>query len=251
MHPLPSVLNSIAVVLVRPESPGNVGAVARIIRNFGLGPLRIVGEPLQTEPEAKRLAHRSLGILQEARVYPDLTSALAGCGWVVATSGRVRRRGPRPIPIRSAVSRLVWQAEGGPGALVFGPESDGLSLGDLARCDEVIRIPQRTSGPALNLAQAVAIFGAELFYAALLPGTLAPPPMVAREEVDRVVRRMVRLARHCGLPVRNRPEEMSDELRRVFTDHAYTPYELAVVELWLAQIEWFVGLRPALPERDS
>jgi len=251
MSAAPSVLSAIAIVLVRPETAANVGAVARVIRNFGLGPLRIIGEPLHKEAEAERLAHRSLDVLRKAEAFPDLTSALAGAQWAIGTSRRMRREGPSSTPVRTAASRIVRLAEGGSGALVFGPESDGLSRADLARCDEVVRIPQRRDSPALNLAQAAAIVGSELFTAALAPAALPPTTAAGREGRERVVRRMTRLARHCGLAVRNRPEELAQTLGPMFGSGSYSSHELAAFELWLGQIEWFVGLSQNVPERGG
>jgi len=249
---LPFGLDRIAVVLVRPESPGNVGAVARIVRNFGFGPLRVVAAAgITEEAEARRLAHRSLDVLSRAEHYPDLPGALAERRWVVGTSGRLGRTRAEPAAARSVAARLAWQAETHPGAIVFGPESEGLSLGDLAWCDEVIRIPQRMPGPSLNLAQAAAVVCSEIFQAALVPGSRPPMDMAGWEDVNRVARRMARAARHCGMAVRNRPEELPEVVRRVLTNHAYTPHELAVLERWLAQIEWFVGLEHRPPCGDA
>ncbi len=241
----PTALAGIAFVMVRPEVPGNVGAAARIVRNFGIGDLRIVGDRLHEEGDARRLAHGSLDVLDEARVFDDLSEAIADCERVVGSSGRSgrnARRGETAATVRCAASRLVGLSEAARVAVVFGPESDGLSLRDLAACDEFVQIPQRRPGPSLNLAQAVAIVGSELFQAALVPGRPAPREFAAREDVGRMVSRMSRLARHCGLPVRNRPEQIGEAVHTVFAAHDYSPFDLSVLERWLAQVEWFVGL---------
>ena len=254
MDSSPPLLAGVAVVLVRPETPGNVGAVARIIRNFGLGQLRIVGEPLHESADARRVAHRSHDVLAAAAVFDDLPSAFVGCRWSVGASGRRghnARRGNPPVAIRSAAARLAHQAARSPGAIVFGPESDGLSLTDLARCDEIVRIPQRTPGPSLNLAQAVAVVGAELFQAALIPGGAPPPELAPCDDVHRLARRLSRVARHCGLTVRNRPEQFDESVRQVLAGHSPTTFELSVLERWLAQVEWFVGLSSSTPQSDS
>lgn len=252
MAPEPSTLRNVHIVLVRPETAGNVGAVARIIQNFGLGELRIVsdrptdavdeGNGILNEKEAERLAHRSADVLDSARTFPELTAALADCAWSVAFSRRTGRRRSEPLPIRSYVQAMLLNAEAGPGAAVFGPESDGLSVSDLGHCDEIVIIPQRSPGPSLNLAQAVAIFGAEAFQAALTPGSLAPPERARALDLERVVFRAARLARHCGLSVRNRPEETFEDLRQATLKGAFRPHDLAVIERCIAQIEWFTGL---------
>ena len=245
----PSALSNIHMVLVRPETPGNVGAAARIIHNFGLGELRIVedrpdtaGVSINHQSEARMFAHRSLDILESARRFPDLVSALEGCHWTVALSRRLGRKREQSRPIRSHISQVILNAEGAPGAAIFGPESDGLSLNDLTHCDITMHIPQRSPGPSLNLAQAVAVFGSEAFQNALVPGSLSPPEHPRTDDVERVVRRSARLARYCGLTVRNRPEETIEDLRRVLLHSDICPHDLAVVERWIAQIEWFVGI---------
>ena len=240
-----SHLEGAAIVLVRPESPGNVGAVARIIRNFGLGELRLVqpaDRDLLSNREAGAMAHRSGDILAGASVFPTLRDALGDRRWVVAASGRDGRERMTLVPVRSMAREIVALLPDAPGALVFGPESDGLSERDLSECDRVLTIPQRRPGPALNLAQAVAVVASELFQAVSAPGGPVPAPPASRESAGRMIRRMARVARHSGMTVRNRPEEMAEALSGIFRSHDYTEYDVAVLERWLSQVEWFTGL---------
>jgi len=73
----------LVVVLAEPRTPGNVGAVARAMANFGLSRLRIVaGVPLD-EDSYKRALHAA-PILEEARRYDDLEAALAGREVIIA-----------------------------------------------------------------------------------------------------------------------------------------------------------------------
>jgi len=75
------------VVLVRPHYAGNLGAVARIMRNFDMQDLVLVNP--RTTPqdlEARRLAVHGLPILDAARIVPDLGTALADCVYTLATS---------------------------------------------------------------------------------------------------------------------------------------------------------------------
>ncbi|HDS74800.1 MAG TPA: hypothetical protein ENN56_04585, partial [Firmicutes bacterium] len=170
MTPTTSALANIDIVLVRPENQGNIGAVARIIQNFGMGSLRIVlprnfGAPsMQFDEEARRFAHRSENVLEQALSFPTVRDALADRTWTIAMSGRSGGERPAPASIRSVASRLCWQAQYNSGTIVFGPESDGLTERDLVECDAVVSIPQRRPEPSLNLAQAVAITSSELFH---------------------------------------------------------------------------------------
>src|SRR5262249_42395368 len=94
------------VVLVRPESPANVGAVARVVRNTGLDGLRLVAPGDWRTVECWRTAWGSQDVLERAEVFPDLGSAVADAHQVLAFSGR-RDRGVPFLDVREAAARAA------------------------------------------------------------------------------------------------------------------------------------------------
>src|SRR5438105_1346293 len=80
-------LSGCRVVLVRTHYPGNLGAAARVMRNFGLSELVLV-DPVASvnDLEARRIATHGLPVLDAARVVPELGDAVADCVYVLATS---------------------------------------------------------------------------------------------------------------------------------------------------------------------
>jgi tRNA/rRNA methyltransferase len=148
------------IVLVRPQFAGNLGATARVMRNFGLRDLVLVAP--QADPadrEARRLSTHGEAILDAARTVTDLGDAVADCVLVAATSARAGGlfRGPSAGWPEQVLPHLLDAARSGPVALVFGPESSGLTNAEVARCHFLIRIPADPEYPALNLAQSVAV----------------------------------------------------------------------------------------------
>jgi tRNA/rRNA methyltransferase len=153
------------VVLVRPHYPGNLGATARVMRNLGLTDLVLV-DPVASvnDLEARRMATHGLAVLDAARVVPGLGDALADCVFALATSGLaagVVRETFVGTP-EEKLPALLAAMEGGPVALVFGPEPHGLSNAEITRCHGLVHVPVAAESPALNLAQAVAICCYEL-----------------------------------------------------------------------------------------
>lgn len=149
----------IAIVLVEPARPGNVGAAARAMKTMGFRDLRIVGAPaVNRAREAYAFAHGSTDILEEARHFSSLTSSVADTDLAIATTGR--RRGKRsdyytPDQLRS----MLEDGERGASiALVFGREESGLSNDELAQCQLVSLVPMRGAYPSLNLGQAVMVY---------------------------------------------------------------------------------------------
>src|SRR6201984_2240377 len=82
-----TTLGRCRVVLVRPHYAGNLGATARVMRNFGLTDLVLVAPYASTNDlEARRMATHGLGVLDSARVVPELCDALSDCVYSFATS---------------------------------------------------------------------------------------------------------------------------------------------------------------------
>jgi tRNA/rRNA methyltransferase len=148
-------LPRVRVVLVRPENPANVGACARVVRNAGLDGLDLVAPGDWRTVECWRSAWGAPDVLEEARVFADLVSALAGVVLTIALSGRRPASGPA-VDVRDAVSRIGGLARADR-ALVFGPETSGLTNDELALCGLCARIPSHPAQPSYNLSHAVAI----------------------------------------------------------------------------------------------
>lgn len=159
-------LNQIRIVLVRPEEAGNVGAAARVLKNFGLRHLVLVQPRLARPQEAHKWAHGSEDVLEGADLVESLEEALASCvrAWAT-TRRRGKHRGGFRTP-REAAEEMAGLGDSGQDvAWVFGPESSGLSSAELSLCSERVQIPTSPAQPSLNLAQAVAVCCYESFLA--------------------------------------------------------------------------------------
>lgn len=158
-------LSNCRVVLVRPHYAGNLGATARVMRNFGLSDLVLVAPYcFATDLEARRMATHGLSVLDSARVVPDLGDALADCVYSFATSALTAGvvRGGTIGTAAERMPELFAAASAGPVAIVFGPEPHGLSNEEIGRCHGLVHVPVDPEFSSLNLAQAVAICCYEL-----------------------------------------------------------------------------------------
>ena len=156
---------TLAVVLVEPAGPLNVGSVARLCANFGIAQLRLVAPRCDhLGSEARLMAVHGSQLLEQAQLYPDLAAALADCRRVVATSGRMEEEA---LPLSSAADGLGWLQAGRPedgspeasscSALVFGREDRGLTNAELLQAGRVVRLSTSETYASLNLSHAVAI----------------------------------------------------------------------------------------------
>jgi TrmH family RNA methyltransferase len=147
------------VVLVRPKEDGNVGAVARVARNFGANRLVLVASRAPVGAEARRRSMGGLSLLRTAVRCPSFDRAVQDADLVVGTTDLSTGRSHAYLRRSVSPERLgeVLRTVEGRVALAFGPEDNGLSREELARCDLVVHIPARREFPTLNLSHAAGI----------------------------------------------------------------------------------------------
>src|ERR1700733_8997147 len=149
------ISTDIRIVLVEPSHPGNIGAVARAMKNMALEQLVLVKPKVFPHADAIARASGADDVLANARVVDSVREALAGCGFVAATTSRDRDQYFRVVDVRDAAPRIVAQAQLSPAAVVFGAERTGLTNEELEAAHALIRIPSSTAYASLNLAMAV------------------------------------------------------------------------------------------------
>jgi TrmH family RNA methyltransferase len=155
---LPSPLDALVVVLVRPRNPLNIGAAARALSNFGIRGLRLVNPYAVAFREARSAVGASY-LLKSAEEFKSVASAVADCTHVIGTTA-VRNR-----TLHHPLRRLDFETGGaireqlhtGRVALLFGSEKVGLTNEDFTHCHWLLNIPTEADHVSMNLAQAVAV----------------------------------------------------------------------------------------------
>ena len=162
------------VILNEPQLAENIGAVARVMANFGLADLRLV-RPRDGWPQSRAWASASGADwpLDSAKVFPRLEDAIADLQLVLATTARPRETQLPILTPREAAHRLRTAVDTGwRTGVVFGGERAGLETADVALAQAIVTVPVDPKFHSLNLAQAVAITAYE--WRVTLDG--APPP---------------------------------------------------------------------------
>jgi tRNA/rRNA methyltransferase len=242
------------VVLVRPQTAANLGATARVMRNFGLTDLVLVA-PLANpaDADARRLSTHGEDVLDRCRTVPELADAVADCVLVTATSARTGglfRRQSCGTP-QEIMPHLVERTAQGPVALVFGPESTGLLNTEIARCHYLLHIPTDDGAPALNLAQAVAICLYELRIAEFglrneRPATEIAPFADQERAFDNLRVAMEEVHFLYG----DKAESLMHALRHFLGRAGPTPMEVELLFGLARQLRWFVRNGPRLEDEQ-
>lgn len=240
-EPAPCVLDRIRIVLVEPKEPGNVGSVARAMKNMGLSRLYLVNPPDHKSGDARKMAHGSGDVLYGATVTETLEAALAGTVLTVGTTHRRRQNMDLMYGPGEAVRRLTSLPGGAEGALVFGREENGLTNHELQLCQLVARIPTAHAYPSLNLAQAALIFAYELHRAANNPPQIPQLDLASFEEIESMYAHIASALDKLGFVPRHRPETFLRALRRLFGRTPLERRDTATVHKIFRQIDKFVA----------
>lgn len=154
-------MTDIAVILVCPQMGENIGASARAMKNFGISDLRIVtprdGWP---NPKATSSAALAIDVIENAKIYPDLKSAVSDLEYLYATSSKIRTMNKNYTTTKDLKHDFPKKLKVG---VIFGRESSGLTNDEMSIADKIIVIDTNPECTSLNLAQAVLIVCYELF----------------------------------------------------------------------------------------
>lgn len=214
------------VVLVRPESPANIGAVARVVRNTGLAGLRLVAPGDWRTLDCWRTAWGSQDVLEQARVFDGLDAAVADAQAALAFSGK-REPGAAWRDVREAAAEVAGRADETV-CLVFGPESSGLSQEELARCGRRVLIPAHPGQPSLNLSHAVMVAAYEVFRASARPSS--EPRRATLQEKAAMLERLREGLIAIGALPETQTESYLRDWEALFARADLTPKEVRLLE---------------------
>jgi len=245
------LLERVAVVLVEPREPGNIGAAARAMANTGLSRLVLVRPPDFLVPEAYRMALAAKPILEGATVAEDLGAALAGFGFVAGTTRRpgAGRRG-RVSP-RHLAAEVPAVAAANDVAILFGREDSGLTNDELQYCQRLVTIPSSGGFGSLNLAQSVLVVAYEIFlvhHASGSDGPGAPARRAPTSALEGLYAQMEQVLLSIGYLDPANPAHMMRVFRRLLGRAGPDAREVQALRGIFRQVSWFVarpGVRPA------
>ncbi len=152
------------VVLVEPLYSGNVGSVARVMKNFGFGELVLLN-PCELDMPTRLMSVHAYDIIENARIEFSLKDALSGSNLIVGMTGLHGKTDNKHLRMPAySPGQLKDKLSGKSGivSLVFGREDDGLRTEELETCDIIVNIPTSSEYPSMNLSHAVAVVLYEL-----------------------------------------------------------------------------------------
>lgn len=228
------MLANFKVVLVETSHPGNIGAVARAMKNMGMDQLRLVSPKLFPHADATARASGADDVLRQARVFSSLPEAIADCQIVLGASARDRTISWPSVTARECAENWVGGGIQQPIALVFGRENSGLKNDELDCCHYLLRIPCNPEYSSLNLAAAVQVVCYELFVAsgavhASTVGDLGEVPLATAEQMEGFYQHLQQTMADIGFLQPERTKSIMRRLRRLFNRSKLDTKELDIL----------------------
>ena len=236
------LLSNFKVVLMETSHPGNIGAVARAMKNMRMDQLRLVNPKLFPHADATSRASGADDLLRTAQVFQELPAAIADCHIVLGASARDRTISWPAMTPRECAEK--WVAPFGSSneiaeprqniALVFGRENSGLKNHELDLCHYLLRIPCNDEYSSLNLAAAVQVVSYELFVATATPvvckvGDIDDAPLATAAQMDGFYEHLQQTMVDIGFLHPERARSIMRRLRRLFNRARLDTKELDIL----------------------
>lgn len=154
-------MKNFSVVLVEPRYSGNVGSIARVMKNFGFSDLILVNPP-EMDKDAVKMAMHAVDVLRKAKKIREFDEIKDHADFLVGTSA-ITGEGKNFIRTPIFPEQLINAGESEDRiGLIFGREDYGLFNEEIEKCDILVTIPSNTEYPTLNISHSVAIMLYEL-----------------------------------------------------------------------------------------
>jgi tRNA/rRNA methyltransferase/tRNA (cytidine32/uridine32-2'-O)-methyltransferase len=216
-----ALLSHIKIVLVETTHPGNIGAVARAMKNMGMHRLCLVAPKIFPSSEATSRAAGADDVLAAAAIYPTLQEAVADCQLIIGASARRRtiswpEMTPRQCAEKVALTQPVQHT-----AIVFGRENSGLKNHELDLCHFLLHIPCNKNYSSLNVAAAVQVVCYELFVAsgvaeAVHVGDHGERTLATAAQMESFYQHLYQALTHIGFMHPDKSNSIMRRLRRLY-----------------------------------
>ena len=213
--------SNIHIVMVGTTHPGNIGGVARAMKNMGLSRLSLVA-PEAPFPHAKARARASgaVNVLENTQIFSTLEEAIAGCSLVIGASARMRTLPWPVVDPRECASRVVNIDKDAEVAIVLGRENSGLTNEELELCQLLVTIPTNPDFSSLNIAAAAQVLCYEIRLAAniaKIPADEPDSPLATSAERDGLFTHFEEALTELEFLKPDNPGQLMRRLKRLFT----------------------------------
>ncbi|MBL7996613.1 RNA methyltransferase [bacterium] len=233
-------LQHIEIVLVEPQTPGNIGAAARAMKNFGLSRLKLINPCDYLSKEARMMAVKAEDILEKAAIYTSLSESIQSAHLTIATTVRIRETHFPTFTPSETAQQISQFAQNKSVALVFGREDNGLTTDEIHACRIISTIPTHPVQPSVNLAQSVMIYAYEIFKQSLTANPNFYWDYAEPHEVELFYQRVQALLERIEFKPKHTMEDFMVAVKRVFGRAHLEERDVRLLHKIFQEIEFYI-----------
>lgn len=192
--------NQVNIIIVEPQIPENIGAIARCMKNFAVFNLRVVKPKFScVDEKAVSISAGAHDLLSSAQIYDNFKDAVKDLSYLYACTARRRYMNKEYITSKS-LSQDVSQNQsiGHNVGILFGREASGLSNEEVNVCNKILVIDNNEDFQSLNIAQAVCIISYELFGIRLRQDLSNSQDLASKQDIENFFQDLTISLDQCG-----------------------------------------------------
>ena len=209
----------VQIVLVETSHPGNIGSVARAMKNMGLANLSLINPKKYPHQEASALAGNATDVLDNAKIFTSIQEAVKNSKAIYATSARERTIEWPTLTANDAASEIQeLVANEIEVSILFGREDRGLTNDELQLANKHLIIPAHPDYPVLNIAMSTQVVCYELYQAAQKNSVESWQdfPEYTSEELNNLIDHFNETIIALELVDPNNPKQIMTRMKRMF-----------------------------------
>lgn len=234
-------LDNISILLLETQSAGNIGSVARVMKNMGLSSLYLINPQAEITGEALQLACGADDILLSARRTESLRDTLRSFNLCIGTTSRSVDWFPVVLNPHQLANQLSSSMAGEKVALLFGPERTGLINEHIQHCQWLVTIPSNTEFESMNLSHAVAILAYELFSLHSQVAVGRPLVRASIGQIESFCETLKENLVEIGFLKEPDPERLMSTIRNILSRASLEERDVQILRGILRQWNWYAG----------
>jgi len=208
-------LNNIYIIVVDPRTKGNIGSIARAMKNMGFRNLYLINPVKYKDPETYWMGWGAKDIIDKAKVFESFDKAVAKMKFLIATTQRPRKRRNPFYSVKEIIPFINEAGKNNKIGIVFGREDNGLTNEEIEKCNIISTIPHNSDYPSLNLAQAVMVYCYEIFQSKKSKNNKYKWELASKESEEKLYGRIYELLKKKNFKFCNSNDHFIGSLRRI------------------------------------
>jgi len=227
----------LSIVLIEPETPGNIGSVARVMANFGVRKLVLINPKCKINEDSRRFAKNAQKILDKAKV--NGSSALGRFDYLIGTTSKLGTdyNIPRSPLTPEQLGQKLKGIKKKKIAIILGRESDGLRNSEIKLCDFMVAIPTSRNYRACNISHSLAILLYEIHKKKNTKELIKPYTPMSRKEKEQILKLLECAMKKMGFASERKKATQLKVWKRMITKSFMTKREAYALMGFLKKIK--------------